>query len=90
MSHTKFVLNEKTDQLEAFYDAETVAVKVAAEREACARDVCWRCAEGKPVERYVHAWVHPSFGICKATAIRERAYQQERAHQARVGGEGGE
>jgi hypothetical protein len=57
----------------------------AAEREACAKAVCLRCADGDPVVLHHGVWCHRSLthgpalvGPCKADAIRRRAGEDGR------------
>lgn len=62
-----------------------LAEAVAAEREACCKDVCPFCADGRPIRGAEwHAWDRPNVvdGMmrytvaCKAAAIRTRAAAQ--------------
>ena len=66
---------------------QRIAEAVAAEREACCRDVCTGCAEGMPLEfterpdsgvrprppAWIHWWGSGVWSVCYASTIHERA-----------------
>lgn len=76
---------ERREQLAADIRVELGLVRqeyaeaIAAEREACCRDVCPHCKDGNPVRtvasgRYVHS---DNAYVCRATAIRARGQADE-------------